>query len=361
MKIALITGITGQDGAYLAELLLKKGYNVHGIKRRASLFNTDRIDHLYKDPHEKESRFHLHYGDMTDATNLIRIVQETQPNEIYNLAAQSHVKVSFETAEYTANADALGTLRLLEALRILNLEKKCRFYQASTSEMYGKVREVPQTETTPFYPQSPYGAAKVYAYWICVNYREAYGIYACNGILFNHESPIRGETFVTRKITRAVSRIHLGLQDRIFLGNLNARRDWGHAKDYVEAQWLILQQPEPDDYVIASGEQHSVREFVEMAFKEVDIEIRWEGKGVDEKGIDSKSGKVLVEVDPSYFRPTEVESLLGDPTKAKKKLGWKPKISFSDMVAEMVREDIQEAKKDEYCKNGGFKTFHYFE
>ena len=361
MKIALITGITGQDGAYLAELLLKKGYNVHGIKRRASLFNTDRIDHLYKDPHEKESRFHLHYGDMTDATNLIRIVQETQPDEIYNLAAQSHVKVSFETAEYTANADALGTLRLLEALRILNLEKKCRFYQASTSEMYGKVREVPQTETTPFYPQSPYGAAKVYAYWICVNYREAYGIYACNGILFNHESPIRGETFVTRKITRAVSRIHLGLQDRIFLGNLNARRDWGHAKDYVEAQWLILQQPEPDDYVIASGEQHSVREFVEMAFKEVDIEIRWEGKGVDEKGIDSKSGKVLVEVDPSYFRPTEVESLLGDPTKAKKKLGWKPKISFSDMVAEMVREDIQEAKKDEYCKNGGFKTFHYFE
>jgi len=361
MKIALITGITGQDGAYLAELLLKKGYNVHGIKRRASLFNTDRIDHLYKDPHEKESRFHLHYGDMTDATNLIRIVQETQPDEIYNLAAQSHVKVSFETAEYTANADALGTLRLLEALRILNLEKKCRFYQASTSEMYGKVREVPQTETTPFYPQSPYGAAKVYAYWICVNYREAYGIYACNGILFNHESPIRGETFVTRKITRAVSRIHLGLQDRIFLGNLNARRDWGHAKDYVEAQWLILQQPEPDDYVIASGEQHSVREFVEMAFKEVDIEIRWEGKGVDEKGIDSKSGKVLVEVDPSYFRPTEVESLLGDPTKAKKKLGWKPKISFSDMVAEMIREDIQEAKKDEYCKNGGFKTFHYFE
>ena len=361
MKIALITGITGQDGAYLAELLLKKGYNVHGIKRRASLFNTDRIDHLYKDPHEKESRFHLHYGDMTDATNLIRIVQETQPDEIYNLAAQSHVKVSFETAEYTANADALGTLRLLEALRILNLEKKCRFYQASTSEMYGKVREVPQTETTPFYPQSPYGAAKVYAYWICVNYREAYGIYACNGILFNHESPIRGETFVTRKITRAVSRIHLGLQDRIFLGNLNAKRDWGHAKDYVEAQWLILQQPEPDDYVIASGEQHSVREFVEMAFKEVDIEIRWEGKGVDEKGIDSKSGKVLVEVDPSYFRPTEVESLLGDPTKAKEKLGWKPKISFSDMVAEMVREDIQEAKKDEYCKNGGFKTFHYFE
>jgi len=361
MKTALITGITGQDGAYLAELLLKKGYNVHGIKRRASLFNTDRIDHLYKDPHEKESRFHLHYGDMTDATNLIRIVQETQPDEIYNLAAQSHVKVSFETAEYTANADALGTLRLLEALRILNLEKKCRFYQASTSEMYGKVREVPQTETTPFYPQSPYGAAKVYAYWICVNYREAYGIYACNGILFNHESPIRGETFVTRKITRAVSRIHLGLQDRFYLGNLNARRDWGHAKDYVEAQWLILQQPEPDDYVIASGEQHSVREFVEMAFKEVDIEIRWKGKGVDEKGVDSKTGKVLVEVDPTYFRPTEVESLLGDPSKAKEKLGWEPKISFSDMVAEMVREDIQEAKKDEYCKNGGFKTFHYFE
>ena len=361
MKIALITGITGQDGAYLAELLLKKGYNVHGIKRRASLFNTDRIDHLYKDPHEKESRFHLHYGDLTDATNLIRIVQEIQPDEIYNLAAQSHVKVSFETAEYTANADALGTLRLLEALRILKMEKKCRFYQASTSEMFGKVREVPQTETTPFYPQSPYGAAKVYAYWICVNYREAYGIYACNGILFNHESPIRGETFVTRKITRAVSRIHLGLQDRIFLGNLNAKRDWGHAKDYVEAQWLILQQPDPDDYVIASGEQHSVREFVEMAFKEVDIEIRWKGKGVDEKGVDSKTGKVLVEVDPTYFRPTEVESLLGDPSKAKEKLGWEPKISFSDMVAEMVREDIQEAKKDEYCKNGGFKTFHYFE
>jgi len=361
MKTALITGITGQDGAYLAELLLKKGYTVHGIKRRASLFNTDRIDHLYRDPHDPESRFHLHYGDLTDSTNLIRIIQETQPEEIYNLAAQSHVQVSFDTAEYTANADALGTLRILEALRILGIEKKTRFYQASTSELYGLVQEVPQKETTPFYPRSPYAVAKLYAYWICKNYREAYGIYACNGILFNHESPLRGETFVTRKITRAVARIHLGLQDKLYLGNLNAKRDWGDARDYVDAQWRILQQPEPDDYVIATGEQHSVREFVERALGEVDIEIQWEGEGIKEKGIDKKSGKVLIEVDARYFRPTEVESLLGDPTKARKKLGWTPKIGFGQMVADMVQSDLEEAKRDEHCKNGGFRIYNHHE
>ena len=340
-KVALITGITGQDGAYLAELLLNKGYAVHGIKRRASSFNTDRIDHLYRDPHDQDQRFVLHYGDLTDATNLIRIIQQVQPDEIYNLAAQSHVAVSFETPEYTGNADALGTLRLLEAIRILGLEKKTRFYQASTSEMFGKVQEVPQKETTPFYPRSPYAAAKVYSYWICVNYREAYGIFACNGILFNHESPVRGETFVTRKITRAVARIKLGLQDKLYLGNLASKRDWGHAKDYVKAQWLILQQDEPDDYVIATGKQYSVRQFVEAALSEVGVSLIWEGEGVDEKGIDVETGRVLVEVDPRYFRPTEVETLLGDPSKAKQKLGWEAKIPLHDMVSEMVREDLR--------------------
>lgn len=360
-KVALITGITGQDGAYLAELLLEKGYAVHGIKRRASSFNTDRIDHLYRDPHEKGRRFILHYGDLTDATNLIRIIQQVQPDEIYNLAAQSHVAVSFETPEYTANADALGTLRILEAIRILGLEKKTRFYQASTSEMFGKVQEIPQRETTPFYPRSPYGAAKVYSYWICVNYREAYGIYACNGILFNHESPIRGETFVTRKITRAVARIKLGLQDKLYLGNLNSLRDWGHARDYVRAQWLILQQAQPEDFVIATGKQYSVRQFVDAAFAEVGMQMHWEGEGVNEKGIDTKSGKVIVEVDPRYFRPTEVDTLLGDPSKAREKLGWEATISLDQMVAEMVREDLMLAEKDEMCKREGFKTFDYNE
>ena len=360
-KVALITGVTGQDGAYLAELLLDKGYTVHGIKRRASSFNTDRIDHLYSDPHEKGRRFILHYGDLTDATNLIRIIQQVQPDEIYNLAAQSHVAVSFETPEYTANADALGTLRILEAIRILGLEKKTRFYQASTSEMFGKVRETPQRETTPFYPRSPYGAAKVYSYWICVNYREAYDIYACNGILFNHESPVRGETFVTRKITRAVARIKLGMQDKLYLGNLNSLRDWGHARDYVHAQWLILQQDQPDDFVIATGKQYSVRQFVDAAFAEVGMQLRWEGEGASEKGIDGRSGKTLVEVDPRYFRPTEVETLLGDPSKARDKLGWTATISLEDMVAEMVREDLMLAEKDEMCKREGFKTFNYNE
>jgi GDPmannose 4,6-dehydratase len=360
-KVALITGITGQDGAYLAELLLNKGYAVHGIKRRASSFNTDRIDHLYRDPHDPDQRFVLHYGDLTDATNLIRIIQQVQPDEIYNLAAQSHVAVSFETPEYTGNADALGTLRLLEAIRILGLEKKTRFYQASTSEMYGKVQEVPQKETTPFYPRSPYGAAKVYSYWICVNYREAYGIFACNGILFNHESPVRGETFVTRKITRAVARIKLGLQDKLYLGNLTSKRDWGHAKDYVKAQWLILQQEEPDDYVIATGKQYSVRQFVEAALSEVGVSLIWEGEGIDEKGIDVETGRVLVEVDPRYFRPTEVETLLGDPSKAKKKLGWQAETPLHDMVAEMVREDLKIAERDELCKREGFRTFDYNE
>lgn len=359
-KTALITGVTGQDGAYLAELLLDKDYEVHGVKRRASLFNTDRVDHLYQDPHEKGVRFKLHYGDLTDSTNLIRIIQEVQPDEIYNLAAQSHVMVSFETPEYTANADALGTLRILEAIRILGMAKKVRFYQASTSELYGKVQEIPQKETTPFYPRSPYGVAKLYAYWITVNYREAYDIFACNGILFNHESPLRGETFVTRKITRAVARIKLGLQDKLYLGNLDSKRDWGHARDFVEAQWLILQQDQPDDYVIATGEQYSVREFVDAAFHEVGINIRWDGKGVQEKGYDD-SGKVLVEVDPRYFRPTEVETLLGDPTKAKEKLGWEPKVTFRELVSEMVREDLKDAEKDQLCKREGYRVMRYHE
>ena len=339
-KIALITGVTGQDGAYLAEFLLAKGYIVHGIKRRSSSFNTGRVDHLYHDPHEKGVSFSLHFGDVTDATNLIRIVQETQPDEIYNLAAQSHVQVSFETPEYTANSDAVGTLRLLEAIRILGREKQTRFYQASTSELYGKVQEIPQKETTPFYPRSPYAAAKLYAYWITVNYREAYGMHASNGILFNHESPIRGETFVTRKITRAVAAIELGLQDRLFLGNLNAKRDWGHARDYVEGMWLIVQQDQPDDYVLATGETHSVREFVEKAFAHVGRSIEWQGSGVDEKGIDRSSGKVLIEIDPRYFRPTEVDLLIGDPTKARTKLGWQHRTGFEELVREMVDADL---------------------
>ena len=361
MKKALITGVTGQDGAYLAEFLVEKGYEVHGIKRRASSFNTARVDHLYKDPHEEHVRFFMHYGDLTDATNLIRIIQDVQPDEIYNLAAQSHVQVSFETPEYTANSDALGTLRLLEAIRILGLEQKTRFYQASTSEMFGKVQETPQKETTPFYPRSPYGAAKVYGYWITVNYREAYNLFACNGILFNHESPIRGETFVTRKITRAVARIKLGLQNKLFLGNLDTKRDWGHAADYVRAMWLMLQQDEPEDFVIATGETHSVREFVEKAFHEADINITWEGEGLDEVGRDRATGKVLVEIDPRYFRPTEVEFLLGDPTKAKTKLGWQPKISFDELVKVMVRKDLKDAQKDQMCKTEGFKTYNNFE
>ena len=360
MKKALITGITGQDGAYLAELLLEKGYEVHGIKRRASLFNTDRIDHLYQDPHVDNRRFVLHYGDMTDATNLIRIIQSVQPDEIYNLAAQSHVAVSFETPEYTANADAIGPLRILEAIRILGLEKKTRFYQASTSELYGLVQEIPQKETTPFYPRSPYAVAKLYAYWITVNYREAYGIYGCNGILFNHESPVRGETFVTRKITRALARIKLGLQDCLYLGNLDALRDWGHAKDYVEMQWLMLQQPEPEDYVIATGIQHSVRDFVKAAADELGMKISWQGGGVDEVGRD-QSGKAIVKVDPRYFRPTEVETLLGDPTKAHQKLGWKPRITFKELVAEMVREDLKAAERDELVKKHGYQAFDYNE
>jgi GDPmannose 4,6-dehydratase len=339
-KIALITGVTGQDGAYLAEFLLAKGYIVHGIKRRSSSFNTGRVDHLYRDPHEKGVSFSLHFGDVTDATNLIRIVQETQPDEIYNLAAQSHVQVSFETPEYTANSDAVGTLRLLEAIRILGREKQTRFYQASTSELYGKVQEIPQKETTPFYPRSPYAAAKLYAYWITVNYREAYGMHASNGILFNHESPMRGETFVTRKITRAVAAIELGLQDRLFLGNLNAKRDWGHARDYVEGMWLIVQQDQPDDYVLATGETHSVREFVEKAFAQVGRSIEWQGSGVDEKGIDRSSGKVLIEIDPRYFRPTEVDLLIGDPTKARTKLGWQHRTGFEELVREMVDADL---------------------
>jgi GDPmannose 4,6-dehydratase len=351
-KTALITGVTGQDGAYLAELLLGKGYTVHGVKRRSSSFNTKRVDHLYVDPHRKDTNFFMHYGDLTDSTNLIRIVQETQPDEIYNLAAQSHVKVSFETPEYTANADGIGTLRLLEALRILGLEKKSKFYQASTSELYGAVREVPQSETTPFNPQSPYAVAKLYAYWIVANYRDAYGIHASNGILFNHESPIRGETFVTRKITRAVAAIELGLTDRLYLGNVDAKRDWGHARDYVEGMWLMLQQPEPDDYVLATGEMHSVREFVELAFAHVGRTIRWEGAGVDEKGIDAKSGATLVEIDPEYFRPTEVEQLLGDPTKAKTKLGWSHKTGFEQLVQEMVASDLIEVEQE---RKGGVR------
>ena len=359
-KVALITGITGQDGAYLAELLLDKGYIVHGIKRRTSLFNTDRIDHLYQDRHEKGVRFFLHHGDMTDSSSLIRIIQQTQPDEIYNLAAQSHVAVSFEEPEYTANSDALGVLRLLEAIRILGLEKKTRFYQASTSELYGLVQETPQKETTPFYPRSPYAVAKMYGYWIVVNYREAYGIYACNGILFNHESPVRGETFVTRKITRALARITLGLQDTLYLGNMDAKRDWGHARDYVEMQWLMLQQDKPEDFVIATGVQYSVRDFVNAAAKELGMEIRWEGTGVEEKGYDAH-GKCIVAVDPRYFRPTEVETLLGDPSKAKAKLGWTPKTTFDELVAEMVREDLKSAERDELIKHHGFKAMDYHE
>ncbi|HEX8621013.1 MAG TPA: GDP-mannose 4,6-dehydratase [Allosphingosinicella sp.] len=358
-KTALITGVTGQDGAYLAELLLAKGYVVHGLKRRASLFNTARIDHLYRDPHEEGVRFFLHHGDLTDSTNLIRILQQTQPDEVYNLAAQSHVAVSFEVPEYTANADALGTLRLLEAIRILGLEKKTRFYQASTSELYGLVQETPQTEKTPFYPRSPYAVAKLYGYWITVNYREAYGLYACNGILFNHESPLRGENFVTRKITRALSRIKLGLQDRLYLGNLDAKRDWGHARDYVEMQWLMLQQDSPEDYVIATGIQYSVRDFVAAAAAELGIDVSWTGEGVDEKGHD-QHGRCIVSVDPRYFRPTEVETLLGDASKARARLGWTPKISFEALVQEMVREDLRGAERDELVKKHGFavNSFH---
>lgn len=360
-KKALITGITGQDGAYLAEFLLEKGYEVHGVKRRSSLFNTDRIDHLYQDPHEKDLRLVLHYGDLTDATNLIRIVQQVQPDEIYNLAAQSHVAVSFETPEYTANSDALGTLRLLEAIRILGLEKKTRFYQASTSEMFGKVQEVPQRESTPFYPRSPYGAAKVYAYWITVNYREAYGMYACNGILFNHESPIRGETFVTRKITRAMARIKEGLQDCLFLGNLDSLRDWGHARDYVKAQWLMLQQDQPEDFVIATGEQHSVREFVELVAAQLGMQIEWCGKGADEVGVDRTSGRTVVRVDSRYFRPTEVDTLLGDPSKARAQLGWKAETSFRALVEEMVGTDLEIARRDALVAREGFKTYRHHE
>ncbi|TFF23298.1 GDP-mannose 4,6-dehydratase [Jiella endophytica] len=340
-KVAFITGVTGQDGAYLSELLLSKGYVVHGLKRRSSSFNTARVEHLYEDPHVEDPRFILHYGDLTDATNLIRIVQETQPDEIYNLAAQSHVQVSFETAEYTANADGIGTLRLLEAIRLLGLKDKTRFYQASTSELYGKVQAVPQDETTPFYPRSPYAAAKLYAYWIVVNYREAYGIHASNGILFNHESPRRGETFVTRKITRAVAAIKLGLQDRLYLGNLDAKRDWGHARDYVRGMWMMLQQDEPDDYVLATGETHLVRSFVEMAFREVGVEIEWRGEGVEEKGYDAASGRLLIEVDPRYFRPTEVDLLIGNPAKARERLGWQHETSLQSLVSEMVREDLK--------------------
>jgi GDPmannose 4,6-dehydratase len=359
-KVALITGITGQDGAYLAEFLLNKGYIVHGIKRRSSLFNTDRIDHLYENPSVKNRKLFLHHGDMTDSTCLIRIIQETQPDEIYNLAAQSHVAVSFEEPEYTANADALGALRILEAIRILGLETKTRFYQASTSELYGLVQEVPQKETTPFYPRSPYAVAKLYAYWITVNYREAYGMYACNGILFNHESPLRGETFVSRKITRALARIKLGLQDCLYMGNLNAKRDWGHARDYIEMQWLMLQQDYPEDFVIATGKQYSVRDFINASAQELGIKLTWKGSGQEEKAFD-ETGSCIVAVDPRYFRPAEVESLLGDPTKAHQKLGWKPKISFEQLVKEMVQEDLKAAQRDELVKKNGFAVFEYNE
>jgi len=360
-KKALITGITGQDGAYLAKLLLDKGYEVHGVKRRSSMFNTQRIDHLYEDPHEKEVRLTLHYGDLTDSTNLIRIVQETKPDEIYNLAAQSHVQVSFETPEYTANADAVGTLRILEAIRILKMEDKTKFYQASTSELYGKVQETPQNENTPFYPRSPYAAAKLYGFWITKNYREAYNMYATNGILFNHESPVRGETFVTRKITRAVARISLGLQKKFYLGNLNAKRDWGHAKDYVEGMWRILQQDKPDDFVLATGIAYSVRDFVNMAFGEVNIKIRWEGKNSDEKGYNDENGEMLVEIDKRYFRPTEVDLLIGDASKAKRELGWKPQFTLQEMVTEMVNSDLLLFKKDQYLKDGGHDILDYHE
>jgi GDPmannose 4,6-dehydratase len=375
MKKALITGITGQDGAYLAEFLLKKGYEVHGIKRRSSLFNTDRIDHLYQDPHARDKRFFLHHGDLTDSSSLIHIIAKVKPDEIYNLAAQSHVAVSFEEPEYTANSDALGTLRLLEAIRILGLTDTTKFYQASTSELFGKVQEIPQKETTPFYPRSPYAVAKLYAYWIVVNYREAYGIYACNGILFNHESPVRGETFVTRKITRALARIFLGLQDCVYLGNMNARRDWGHARDYVEMQWLMLQQEKPEDFVIATGRQHSVRDFVNAAAAELGIHLRWQGEGVEEQGIIDRveptptstpnpnlaPGDVIVRVDPRYFRPTEVETLLGDPAKAAKLLGWTPQTSFSSLVSEMMRADLKEAQRDDLCKKEGYTVLNYNE
>lgn len=377
-KTALITGITGQDGAYLAEFLLKKGYQVHGLKRRSSLFNTDRIDHLYQDPHINNRNFTLHFGDLTDSTNIIRIIQETQPDEIYNLAAQSHVKVSFDTPEYTANADGIGTLRILEAVRLLDMGKRCRIYQASTSELYGLVQEVPQSETTPFYPRSPYAVAKLYGYWITVNYREAYDIYACNGILFNHESPVRGETFVTRKITRAVAKIAMGLQSKLYLGNLSAQRDWGHAKDYVEAMWLILQQEKPEDYVIATGVTTTVRDFVRFSFAELGIEIEFSGKGELEKAViidvdadrmrelglnpeDIKFGDTVVKVDPRYYRPTEVELLIGDPTKAQTKLGWKPKYDLAALIKDMVQADLQLMRKEEYLKKGGFSTLNYFE
>lgn len=369
-KIALITGVTGQDGAYLSEFLLGKGYEVHGIKRRTSLFNTDRIDHLYQDPHVKDRRFILHHGDLTDSTSLVRIIQKVQPNEIYNLAAQSHVAVSFEEPEYTANADGIGALRILEAIRILGMEKKARYYQASTSELYGLVQEVPQKETTPFYPRSPYAVAKLYAYWITVNYREAYGIYACNGILFNHESPVRGETFVTRKITRAIARIALGLQECLYLGNLSALRDWGHARDYVEMQWLMLQQDQPDDFVIATGVQYSVRQFVDFAAEELGISLAWEGEGeretgrvvaVSNKDVKVKAGDVIVRVDPRYFRPTEVETLLGDPTKAREKLGWTPQTSLRELVKEMVQSDYTAAKRDALVKMAGFTAYDYNE
>lgn len=376
-KKAIITGVTGQDGAYLAELLLNKGYEVHGIKRRTSLFNTDRIDHLYQGPHEKNRQFVLHHGDMTDSSSLIHILQKVQPDEVYNLAAQSHVAVSFEEPEYTANSDALGALRILEAIRTIGLTEKTRYYQASTSELYGKVQEVPQTEKTPFYPRSPYAVAKLYAYWITVNYREAYGIYACNGILFNHESPIRGETFVTRKITRALSQIALGMKDCVYLGNIDAKRDWGHAKDYVEMQWMMLQQDQPEDFVIATGKQYSVRDFVNTAAAELGIYLEWEGRGVEETGIVDtveqikgktfdasghiKPGDVMVRVDPRYFRPTEVETLLGDPQKAKEKLGWVPKISFEELVAEMIEYDMEEARRDELCQEKGFRVNAYNE
>ena len=355
-KKALITGVTGQDGAYLAELLLSKGYEVHGVKRRASLFNTDRIDHLYQDKHRDDVNFYLHHGDLTDATNLIRIIQDVQPNEIYNLGAQSHVKVSFEVPEYTANSDAVGTLRLLEAVRILKLEKKVKFYQASTSELYGKAQEIPQSENTPFYPRSPYGVAKLYAYWIVKNYREAYGMYACNGILFNHESPLRGETFVTRKITRAVAKISLGIQDKIYIGNLNSQRDWGHARDYVEGMWLMLQQEIPEDYVLATGVTTTVRDFCSMAFNEVGVTIKWEGQGNQEKGVDVSTGKVLVEVDPNYYRPTEVDLLIGDATKAKEQLNWQPKVTVPSLVKEMVASDVTLFEKEIHVKKGGFKS-----
>jgi GDPmannose 4,6-dehydratase len=361
MKKALITGVTGQDGAYLAEFLLKKGYEVHGIKRRTSLFNTDRVDHIYQDPHVDGRHFILHFGDLTDSTNLIRVIQAVQPDEVYNLGAQSHVAVSFESPEFTADTNALGTLRLLEAIRILGLEKKTRFYQASSSELFGKATESPQTETTPFYPRSPYAVAKLYAYWITVNYREAYSMYACNGIQFNHESPYRGETFVTRKITRGLSRVKLGSQNCLYLGNLDARRDWGHARDYVEMQWIILQQDIPEDYVVATGVQYSVRDFVDATAATLDMKIRWEGKGVDEKGIDVTSGRPVVAVDPRYFRPTEVDSLLGNAEKARKKLGWQPRTTFQQLVREMAEEDFKLAQRDAMVKKAGFKAFNYFE